>query len=63
MIGKVGILFVIFALLYIFYLVISLGAGKKNKSELKPEIKNYLFNVKVLIIFIGVVAFILWLFL
>ena len=68
MLGKVGILIVIFVLLLVFYFVISWGAGKKKESSMTaefppPEITGYLFNVRILIIFIAVVALILWLFL
>ena len=64
MLEKFETLIIIFALLIIFYLVISLGAKKKimNNSQ-SSEIKNYLFNVRILIIFIAIVALILWLFL
>ena len=63
MLGKVQILFVIFALLLVFYLVISLGAGKKRKSSQSREITSYLFGVRILIIIIGIVSLILWFFL
>ena len=63
MLGKAEILVVIFALLLTFYLVISLGAGKKRKSSQSREIANYLFGVRVLIIIIAIVALILWFFL
>ena len=63
MLGKIEILFVIFALLLVFYLVISLGAGKKRKSSQSREIKSYLFGVRILIIIIGIVSLILWFFL
>ena len=63
MFEKVEILVVIFALLIIFYLVISIGAGKKRKSALSREITSYLFGVRVLIIIIAIVALILWFFL
>ena len=63
MLGKVGILFVIFVLLLVFYLVISLGAGKKRKSSQSREITSYLFGVRILIIIIGIVSLILWFFL
>jgi hypothetical protein len=61
MINKVWILIIIFSLLFTFYLVISRGAGKK-KNYLSPEIKGYLTNVRILIIFLGVVSVILWFF-
>ena len=48
--------------LIIFYLVISLGAGRKKNSQAK-EIKNYLFGVRILIIIISIVFCILWFFL
>lgn len=63
MFEKVEILFVIFALLITFYLVISIGAGKKRKSSPSREITSYLFGVRVLIIIIAIVALILWFFL
>jgi hypothetical protein len=62
MLEKAEILVVIFVILFLFYLVISWGAGKK-KSTQSPEIKRYLFGVRVLIIIIALVAFILWTFL
>jgi len=63
MLEKAEILVVIFALLLTFYVVISLGAGKKRKSSQSREIISYLFGVRVLIIIIAVVAVILWFFL
>ena len=63
MLGKAEILVVIFALLLTFYLVISLGAGKKRKSSQSREITSYLFGVRILIIIIAVVALVLWIFL
>ena len=63
MLDKFEILIVIFILLLAFYLVIFLGAGKKKKAEQSNEIKKYLFNVRILIIVIGIFSFILWLFL
>ena len=60
MLNKFWILIVIFALLLTFYLVISIGAGKKKNVSLSPEIKNYLINVRILISFIAVVALILF---
>jgi len=61
MFEKIQILIVIYAILLIFYIVIFLGAGKKKSSQ-SPEIKNYLFGVRVLIIIIATVASILWFF-
>jgi len=63
MLEKIEILIVIFVLLLAFYLVISLGASERKKSSQSPEIKSYLFGVRILIIIIGIVSFILWLFL
>jgi len=63
MLEKIEILIVIFALLLMFYIVISFGAGKKNEIEKNAKIKNYLFGVKILIIILAIVSLILWLFL
>ena len=68
MLDKIEILILIFVLLLIFYFVISWGAKSKKDSSMtaefpSPEITGYLFNVRILIIFIAVVALILWLFL
>ena len=68
MLGKVGILIVIFVLLLVFYFVISWGAGKKKKSSMtaefpSPEIAGYMRGVRLLIILIAIVSLILWLFL
>ena len=63
MLEKAEILVVIFVLLLTFYVVISLGAGKKRKSAQSREITSYLFGVRVLIIIIGLVALVLWFFL
>ena len=60
MFEKIEILIITFFLLLIFYLVIFLGSRKKKNNQ-SIEIKNYLFNVRILIIFIGIVFFILWL--
>jgi hypothetical protein len=59
MLNKFEILIVIFVLLLTFYFVISLAVYKKDKSSISKNIKNYLFNVRILILFIGVVASIL----
>lgn len=60
MLEKYQILIVIFILLLIFYLVISVGAGKTKGKQVSSEIKNYLFNVRILIILVAVVSIILW---
>ena len=62
MLEKIEILIVVFVLLLAFYLVISLGAGKRRKVQ-SPEIASYLFGVRILIIIIGIVSLILWFFL
>ena len=48
MFEKAEILVVIFALLITFYLVISIGAGKKRKSFQSREIISYLFSISYL---------------
>ena len=68
MFGKTGILIIILALLLVFYLVISWGAGKKRQSSMtkefpSPEIAGYLLGVRILIILLAIVSLILWLFL
>ena len=63
MLGKLGIFAVIVALVFLFFLVISFGAGFFSKGEKKPEIKRYLRSVNILLIFIIFVGAILILFL
>jgi hypothetical protein len=63
MFGKFGIYIVILILVFLFYVVISLGAGVFSKKEKKPEIKKYLKSVNILLIFIIIVGTILMLFL
>ena len=63
MFGKLGILISILVLVLLFYIVISLGAGAFSKDKLKPETKNYLKSVNILLIIIAVVGAILVLFL
>ena len=48
--GKIGILLTILALVFAFYIVISLGAGAFNKNGVKPETKRYLKSVNILLI-------------
>ena len=50
MLGKLGILITILALVLAFYFVISLGAGRFSKGETKPETKRYLRSVNILLI-------------
>tara|TARA_B100000686_G_C16424824_1_gene779049 strand:- start:431 stop:622 length:192 start_codon:yes stop_codon:yes gene_type:complete len=63
MLSKIEILIVIYLLLIAFYVVITLGAGNKADKKKSPEIKKYLFGVRILIIIIAIVSSILWLFL
>jgi hypothetical protein len=63
MLGKFGIFIVILALVFLFFIVISLGAGFFSKKEKSPEIKKYLKSVNILLVLIIVVGAILMLFL
>ena len=40
MVGKFGILITILLLVFLFFVVISLGAGAFGKGDVKPETKN-----------------------
>ena len=63
MIGKFSIFVVVLILVFLFYVVISLGAGVFSKKEKRPEIQKYLKSVNILLIFIIIVGAILTLFL
>ena len=63
MLGKFEIFIVILVLVFLFFIVISLGAGFFSKGEKSPEIKKYLKSVNILLLFIIVVGSILMLFL
>ena len=63
MLSKFGILIAILVLVFIFFLVISFGAGAFSKKEIKTEIKKYLKSVNILLGIITVVGIILVLFL
>ena len=63
MLSKFGILITILVLVFIFFIVISLGAGVFSKDQIKPETKKYLKSVKILLFIIAVVGSILVLFL
>ena len=63
MFGKLGIYITILVLVFLFYLVIALGAGVFSKREKKPEVKKYIRSVNILLIFIIIVGTILMLFL
>jgi uncharacterized membrane protein YidH (DUF202 family) len=62
MFGKFGIYLVILILVFLFYVVISLGAGAFSNKENKPETKKYLKSVNILLIFIIIVGTVLMLF-
>ncbi len=63
MLGKFGILIAILVLVFIFFLVISFGAGAFSKKEIKTETKKYLKSVNILLAIITVVGIVLVLFL
>ena len=63
MLGKLGIFAVIIFLVFLFFIVISYGAGSFSKKEKKPEIKKYLKSVNILLIFISIIGTILIFFL
>ena len=63
MLGKFEIFIVILVLVFLFFIVISLGAGLFKKGERSPEIKKYLKSVNILLIFIIIVGTILIFFL
>jgi len=63
MFGKFSIFIVILVLVFLFYVVISMGAGVFSKKEKRLEIQKYLKSVNILLIFIIIVGAILTLFL
>tara|TARA_X000000368_G_scaffold30916_1_gene22997 strand:- start:2054 stop:2245 length:192 start_codon:yes stop_codon:yes gene_type:complete len=63
MIGKLGILITILSLVFIFFIVITLGAGGFSKREKKPEIKKYLKSIYFLLVIIALLGSVLVLFL
>jgi len=63
MLGKFEIFAVILILIFLFFIVISFGAGFFSKGKKSPEIKKYLKSVNILLIVIAVVGAILMLFL
>ena len=63
MLSKLGILITILVLVFIFFLVISFGAGAFSKKEIKTETKKYLKSVNILLTIITVVGIVLVLFL
>ena len=62
MLGKIGILITILALVLLFFIVISIGAVAFSKDKIKPETKKYLRSVNILLIIVAVVGSILVLF-
>ena len=63
MLGKIEIFIVIFFLVFLFYIVISFGAGQFSKNKKNLEVKKYLRSVNILLIFIAVIGTILIFFL
>mgnify|MGYP003326801044 FL=1 len=63
MLSKFGILITILVLVFLFFIVISFGAGAFSKKQVKPETKKYLKSVNILLVIIAVVGAILVLFL
>ena len=63
MLGKLGIFVTIVILVFLFFIVISYGAGFFSKGEKSPQIKKYLKSVNILLIFIIIVGTILIFFL
>ena len=63
MLGKFGILIAILALVFLFYIVISFGAGAFKKDGVKTETKRYLKSVNILLVLLALIGSILVLFL
>ena len=63
MLGKFEIFAVILILVFLFFIVISFGAGFFSKGEKSPEVKKYLKSVNILLLVIIAVGGILMLFL
>ena len=63
MLSKLGILISILVLVFIFFIVISFGAGAFSKKEITTETKKYLKSVNILLTIIAVVGIVLVLFL
>ena len=62
MLGKIEIFLIIIFLVFLFYIVISFGAGRFSKDKKNLEVKKYLKSVNILLIFIIAVGGILILF-
>ena len=63
MLGKFGIFAVIIILIFLFFIVISLGAALFSKKEKNIQIKKYLRSVNIMLVFIAAVGTILIFFL
>ncbi|MDC0855907.1 hypothetical protein OAP67_02570 [Candidatus Pelagibacter sp.] len=63
MLGKLGIFATIVILVFLFFIVISYGAGFFSKGEKSPQIRKYLKSVNILLVFIISVGTILIFFL
>jgi hypothetical protein len=63
MLSKFGILITILVLVFVFFIVISFGAGAFSKKQVKPETKKYLKSVNILLAIIAAVGATLVLFL
>ena len=63
MLGKIEIFVIILFLVFLFYIVISFGAGRFSKNKKNLEVKKYLRSVNILLIFIAVIGTILIFFL
>ena len=63
MLSKFGILITILVLVFVFFIVISFGAGAFSKKQVRPETKKYLKSVNILLAIIAAVGAILVLFL
>ena len=63
MLSKFGILITILVLVFLFFIVISFGAGAFSKEQVKPETKRYLKSVNILLVIIAIVGIILVIFL
>ena len=63
MLGKIEIFVIILFLVFLFYIVISFGAGQFSKNKKNLAIKKYLRSVNMLLIFIIIVGAVLMFFL
>ena len=63
MLGKFEILITILVLVFLFFIVISYGAGGFSKGKIQNETKKYLKSVNILLIIIALVGIILVMFL